>query len=177
LRPAATGHPPADAPRVALRRGQRAVWTEAAYGLGLVYAVLSLIALVAAGLAVWTGPWVLAPVGLVAVAVLTVSTARIVVDGRGLHIGFGPWGWPRLNLALREIEYAEVTQVRARDWGGWGYRARPGGRALVLRNGPGVRLELSDQRVFMATVRDPRTVAGLVNTMIEQTGRPATRAS
>ena len=131
--------------------------------------------LVAAGLMAWTGPWVLAPLLLVAVAVLTVSTARIVVDSRGLRIGFGPWGWPHLNVALREIEYAEVAQVRALEWGGWGYRARPGGRALVLRNGPGVRLELSDQRVFMATVRDPRTVAGLVNTMIDQADRPATR--
>jgi hypothetical protein len=58
---------------------------------------------------------------------LVVLTVRLMVDRRGLLVGFGPWGWPRLTVPLREIEYAVVSTVRPSEWGGWGYRMRRGG--------------------------------------------------
>jgi hypothetical protein len=101
---------------------------------------------------------------------------RLSVDAGGLHVGFGPWGWPRLTVPLREIAYAEVVDVRPAEWGGWGYRARSGGRGLVLRRGPGVRLELSAGRHFVATARDADRVAGLLNALLDDVDRDARAA-
>jgi hypothetical protein len=84
-------------------------------------------------------------------------------------MGFGPWGWPWLRVPLHEIASACPTTVRVAEWGGWGYRMNLDGRGrgLVMRSGPGVRLELSADRYFVASVRDPHGVAGLVNGLLD----------
>jgi hypothetical protein len=94
---------------------------------------------------------------------------------RGLRVRaveFGPWGGPRFRIPLAEIESAEVITARPMAWGGWGYRIRPGGRAVITRGGPGVQLALSGSRVFVTTTtRDPEAVAGLVNTLLDRLRR------
>lgn len=173
---AAAGRPDADLPRIDLPAGQRAAWSEVMVPNGMV-AVLAVSLLATALLgAVARSAWAVAPtVAVLLVVGLAFTVLRVTVDRRGLRVGFGPWGWPQVTVALDEIEYAEVAEVRPAEWGGWGYRMRPGGRALVLRRGPGVRLVLSGGREFVATTRDPRTVAGLVNTLLDRvrSQRPA----
>jgi hypothetical protein len=165
--PPAAGRPATALPRVDLPAGQRAAWSEISYPGPVAYLLLALLAAMAAVLTAWIDPWAATPVVLSAVVTFLLFITRLVVDRRGLRIGFGPWGWPRITVPLREIESAAVTTVRPSEWGGWGYRVRPGGRALVLRRGPGVRLELSGSRRFVASTRDPDTVAGLVNTLLD----------
>lgn len=116
-------------------------------------------------------PWAASPVVLAALLVFYLFTTRLLVDRRGLRVGFGPWGWPRIAVPLSEIESARTVTVRPLDWGGWGYRVRPNGRAVITRGGPGVELKLSADRVFVFTTRDPETVAGLVNSLLDRTGQ------
>lgn len=57
---------------------------------------------------------------------------------------------------------------------GWGYRGsrRTFGRAaLVLRTGPAIRLDLTDNRTFAVTVDDAATGAGLLNDLRARAGR------
>lgn len=170
----ATGRPPADAPRLDLGADERASWNEIMVPRGLV-AVLVVALVGAAGLGVALGnPWATAPV-VVALLVVAASFAviRLTVDRRGLTIRFGPWRFAQVTVVLDEIEYAEVTEVHPGAWGGWGYRMRPRGRAVVLQKGPGVRLALSDNRHFVTNTRDPEAVAGLINTMVERVRKAA----
>ncbi|MGN9811341.1 hypothetical protein ACTMSW_18505 [Micromonospora sp. BQ11] len=167
--PKAANPPPADLERIELRPGQRAVWSEVGSVPLPVYLVLLPLLVIAAVLAVAVDLWVAAPLVITALLVLAVLCTRLTVDFRGVTVGFGPWGWPRVRVPLDEITSAWSTTVRVAEWGGWGYRMNldRAGRGLILRNGPGVRLELSADRYFVASVRDPHSVAGLVNGMLD----------
>ncbi|MFV2019215.1 hypothetical protein [Micromonospora sp. LOL_023] len=169
---AATGRPAAELPRTPLRPGD-AGWTERAavsrQGLWLLAPLLLLAGL----LAVWTNVWVASPVLLAMALLAMLLVNRLTIDQQGIHIGFGPWGWPRITVPAREIAGAVETTVRVGEWGGWGYRLSPDmrGRGLITRSGPGIRVELSDGRYFVASTRDPRTAAGLVNTVADLADR------
>ncbi|GIE30910.1 hypothetical protein Ait01nite_039550 [Actinoplanes italicus] len=165
-----TDPPPAGLARLDLAPGQRAAWTEIAPIPRIAFWVLAALLGIAAVLAVAVNAWVAVPLVLVAGIVMVALQARFTVDGRGVTIGFGPWGWPRVRVPLREIVSAAPGSVQIAQWGGWGYRVSLDGhgRGLILRSsGPAVRLELSDDRYLLATVRDPETVAALVNSLLD----------
>lgn len=170
--PAATTRPAAQLPRIELPDGEPAVFSELNRPPTAAYVVAGGNLVVAVGLAVWASPWAGLPLLPVSVLIVWLSTTRLTVDARGVRTGFGPWGWPRVLLPLREVAAAELTEVRPIEWGGWGYRIRPdGARGLILRRGPGVRLVLSAGREFVANTRDPDTVAGLVNALLDRAPR------
>jgi len=169
--PAATGRPAATLPRVGLLAGQRALWSESIRPGLLAYLAPLAVFAGAVVLAVTIDPWAASPLLFTGALVVYLLTTWLLVDQRGVQVAFGPWRWPRITVPLREIESADVTTVRPSEWGGWGYRMRPNGRAMVVRRGPGVRLELSDARHFVVSTRDPATVAGLVNSLIDQSRR------
>ena len=109
---------------------------------------------------------------LVAVAV-GVSSIRVSADHRGLIVRWGPLGWPTTTVPLHDIARATAIDVSPIEWGGWGYRGslRLFGRAaIVLRAGPGLRLDLRSGKVMTVTVDDPETAAGLLNQLIVRSG-------
>lgn len=166
--PVAADTPPAALARLDLADGQRAVWTETGSISRWAYVALA-PAFVGAGVLAFVNPWA---AGALAVALLVLVLAfqtRITVDARGLTIGFGPWAWPRVRVPLEEIVAARPDTVLIAEWGGWGYRRSLDmrGRGLILRSGRAVRLELSGDRYFLATVRDPETVSALLNTLLD----------
>jgi hypothetical protein len=81
---------------------------------------------------------------------------RVTVDGAALEVRCGPAGVPRRRIPLGDVLAAEVVRgVTPRQWGGWGYRWRPGkGTAVVVRRGDGVRLRLKCGQTFTFTVDD-----------------------
>ncbi|WP_433795800.1 hypothetical protein [Actinoplanes sp. CA-252034] len=167
--PAVADAPPADLDRLDLGPGQRAAWSETPSLPPVLYLALLPLVVAAVALAVGVDVWAAAPLLIVAVAVLLLVRTRFTVDARGLTVGFGPWGRPRVRVPMREIVSAAPTTVHIAAWGGWGYRYSLDGRGrgLILRSGPGVRVELSSGRYFVATVRDPRTVSALVNSLLD----------
>ncbi|GAA3029785.1 hypothetical protein GCM10020000_03060 [Streptomyces olivoverticillatus] len=60
-----------------------------------------------------------------------------------------------------------------RDFGGWGYRARPGASGIVLRSGDAISARLTTGSEFVVTVDDAATAAALLNTLADRERRTA----
>ncbi|MEU4894610.1 DUF1648 domain-containing protein [Streptomyces sp. NPDC044780] len=160
---------PAAAPRLPLADGEVASWTRTvgspvllAVGVGttLLGAVL---AAGGSGAEVW-----LIVIGLISTAL---ARCRVTVDRRGLTVA--PWcaPRPRMRIPLARIERATSGEADALSLGGWGYRIRGGGSALVFRSGDALFLRLATGREFAVTVDDAGTAAALLNTLIERDRR------
>ena len=99
-----------------------------------------------------------AAVGLVfaGVAFILFERLQVRIDERGLHAATG-WGWPQGALPAAGHRAGSVLDVRPMQWGGWGYRGSVRlfhQAAWVLHRGPGIRLDLTESRVFVVTVDD-----------------------
>jgi hypothetical protein len=110
-------------------------------------------------------PLVALPFAVVAIALTSFSTIAVTIDSYGLHIAFGPWGVPKKRIPLTDIDSAQAIDVRPMRWGGWGYRWVPWKRAsaVVLRGGPGVKVNRVDGRTFVVTVDDAPRAAAVLN--------------
>jgi len=170
--PAADGRPAAELPRVPLP-ADGAGWTEQTSVSRTGLWILAPLLLLAGVLAVWINVWVASPVLLTVALVMLLLVNRLTIDRQGIHIGFGPFGWPRISVPAREVVGAVQTTVRVSEWGGWGYRYHPDtrGRGLITRSGPGIRVQLSGGRYLVLTTREPQTAAGLVNTIADLADR------
>jgi len=124
-------------------------------------------ALLIAGSVVLAVSDTLSGLGLVVAALLTFgfTIVRVVADENGLTVRFGLLPWVRRRIPLHRIASAGHGQVRAvRDFGGWGYRFRPGRTGVVLRSGDALTVELTTSgREFAVTVDDARTGAAVLN--------------
>jgi len=158
---------------MALASGEHAVWATtvvARWLLLLGFAALVLSAVVA----VFTVPW-LGAILLLSVAMLSLARIRVRADRAGLLVRYGFMGWPRTRVPIDRIQRASAIDVRPMQWGGWGYRGSltlMRRAAIVLRAGPGIRLDLTGGKVFVVTMDDPQTPAALLNA--EVAGRAAT---
>jgi hypothetical protein len=143
------------------------VWTGR--GIGKVTTAIG-IAMVLIGVIMWgvTG-LVLALVGIVGLAFAAV---RVTIANGGVVVSMGWWGFPLWKVPLDTVTSAEVEDVRPLAYGGWGYRVRPGVRAVVVRAGESIRLVRGDGPDLVYTVDDATTGAGLINAVIgaRQTG-------
>ena len=105
------------------------------------------------------------PCLVVALMLSSFSTIAVTVDASGVRIAFGPWGFPTKQIALNDIESAQAIDVRPLRWGGWGYRWMPWKRAsaVVLRKGPGLKLDRVDGRTLVVTVDGASRAAAVLN--------------
>jgi hypothetical protein len=116
-------------------------------------------------------PWLRWVPLMVAVLVGMFTAATVSVNDTGLTVRFGWLGWPRRRIGLDEIDRAEVVDVKAIAYGGWGYRIRPGVSALIVRNGDAIRAVCRDRRDLVVTVDDAAAGAGLLNDLLRREGR------
>ncbi|MGY6502432.1 MAG: hypothetical protein ACXIVQ_16220 [Acidimicrobiales bacterium] len=117
-------------------------------------------------------------IGLVVIAsgvpAVLLSRIEVFADCRGLTVTYGPGRWPRTLIPAERIAVASAVDVVPAEWGGWGYRGsvrlfRHG--AVVLRAGPGIRVDLADGRRFAVTIDDPETAAAVLNREVARAGR------
>ena len=152
-------------PVMDLARRERALWTSSlSAGWPLLLGLVTL--LVALGLTPITARWIRMVLVLLAIAIATFSRIRVTADGSGLHVRYGFLGWPRTSVPLHRIATARAIDVHPADWGGWGYRGSltlMKRAAVVLRAGPGIRLDLHDGKVFAVTIDEPDVPARLLN--------------
>ncbi len=158
------------APVMSLEPGEHAVWRTVLHNSWL---TAGGIAVIVAGvvIAVATMWWIALPAGLSGLAMLSFGRLEVRADRSGLHVAYGPLRWPSTTVAIDRIDKATVIDVRPMKWGGWGYRGSlklMNQAAVVHRAGPGVRLDLDDGKVFVVTVDDPETPAGLVNAEVSR---------
>ncbi|MCY4622396.1 MAG: hypothetical protein OXD34_11280 [bacterium] len=152
-------------PAMDLAPGERAFWTatlSARWPLLLGPVVL----LVALGLTQVVEPWFALVLLVPGIATTTFSRIRVTADRSGLQVRYGFLGWPGTSVPLHRIATAQAIDVHPTEWGGWGYRGNltlMNRAAVVLRAGPGIRLDLHDGKVFVVTIDDPDTPARLLN--------------
>ncbi|GAA3476533.1 DUF1648 domain-containing protein [Streptomyces yanii] len=153
--------------RIALADGEVAGWARSADSWWLPLVALGLLVL---GVVLFfVGSWS-AAVLLLIVGVLPASFARpyVSVDRRGITV-CGILPWPRIRVPLDRIEAATSRDINAlAEYGGWGYRIRPGRTGVMIRSGEGIVVRLAGGRDFAVTVDDSATGAALLNTLIDR---------
>ncbi|MFE7406673.1 DUF1648 domain-containing protein [Isoptericola sp. NPDC057559] len=157
-----------DAPRTALRDGERAVWLRRATG-GPGLAVGTAAILVTAALAVVLETWAMLVVPALLAGLFAAMFAFTVrVDASGLTVR-SALGWPGTHVPADEVLGASVVQVRPfAEFGGWGWRVGRGGRVgVVLRTGEALLVERTGGRSLVVTVDDAAAGAALLNTVAE----------
>ena len=116
-----------------------------------VFVMLGIATLLPAALLAIAVPWLAAL--LVALALLAAAClfARIRVDRSGLRVFAA--GFVRvMDVPAAALEGVTPKEVRAADYGGWGYRSHGTTTALLVSSGPAVVVDRSDGR--------PLTVSG-----------------
>ena len=120
--------------------------------------VALVVTLVLAGVgAIGTAATIVATV--VALAVWAVLDVQVVAGPEGFDLAVGRWSWPRLHVPLAAIEDVTVESLNPLAYGGFGYRARPEVRAVVLRRGTAVRIQRTDAVDLLITLPDANRVA------------------
>ncbi|MFI1256428.1 DUF1648 domain-containing protein [Streptomyces netropsis] len=166
-----TSGPSADATRLSLGDSETASWSRVT-GSRVLPVTGALV--LAAGLVVGiTTGWLPALPLLVTGAPLALLTgARVTADRRGITVTPTLTSWPRLNVPLERIAEAGHRPVDpVRDFGGWGYRARPGASGIVLRSGDALSARLTTGSEFVVTVDDAATAAALLNALADRERR------
>ena len=118
-----------------LARDSVSLWVHARSS---VFVMLGIATVLPAALLTIAVPWLAAL--LVALALLAAAClfARIRVDRSGLRVFAA--GFVRvMDVPAAAIEAATPKEVKAADYGGWGYRSRGTATALLVSSGPGRR--------------------------------------
>lgn len=101
--------------------------------------------------------WMWLAVALVCVALLSIATFHVRIDGQGLA-----WrsaiGLPRGMVKLADVTQASLREIRPSDFGGYGIRIAPGRTGLVTRAGEALSVVHGD-RELVITVDDASTAA------------------
>ncbi|WP_049719406.1 hypothetical protein [Streptomyces caatingaensis] len=106
-----------------------------------------------------------------AAAFLATGAVRVTVSPRGVTVASVLAPFLRRNFAFRSIRYASARWTKPAEIGGWGYRWRPGLRAVSLREGQALWLEFTSGAQFVVTVDDAGTGADLIGHYL-RTARP-----
>ncbi|MGV9992818.1 DUF1648 domain-containing protein [Streptomyces sp. NPDC003374] len=160
--------PAPPAPSLPLAEGEAAAWSRTVISRAV---LVPAVAVTFCGLfVVLFGPWQkgLTPLVLGLVCV-PFAAVRVTVDRRGLTVASTVLPRPRLALPLHSIVGAGSVQVSALgDFGGWGYRIRPGRRGVVLRSGEALSARTERGREYVVTVDDSATAAALLNGLVRR---------
>jgi hypothetical protein len=130
-----------------------------------IFGVIAMVSLIAEHFAepsekfTTTGAIIYSAILLVALVVsLFAFQIKFEVSEYGIQISWGPFNIPRRRITWANVVSVEVIQVRPTEWGGWGYRINPikKSTAAILRKGAGLKFELSNNRVFVITIDEPK---------------------
>jgi uncharacterized membrane protein len=165
--------------RLGLSPTERAFWSAGARSRPAVPLTIAGLAAAAAGGAIaldgTAGPGLLIAAAMVVVAgaVLSVSSVWVTAGADGLTVRYGPLGWPVTRLPLRRILSAEAIRVRTVSWGYRGSLLLAGRAAVIVRNGPALRVHLKGNRRFLVTVDDAESGAALINDELARSAGPS----
>lgn len=149
------------APALDIGEPTAAIWSGR--GAGRILQVVGSI-LIVVGLATWS--WSTIVLILLGLLVLAFAEVRATVSQKGVVVSLGWVGIPSWTVPIGSISHAEIETVNPMAYGGWGYRLRPGVRAIITRGGGALRLVREDKADLVLTVDDAVTGAGLINSML-----------
>ncbi|MGD9483484.1 DUF1648 domain-containing protein [Streptomyces sp. TRM70308] len=163
--------PPPQAERLPLADGETVTWARTVHAPAL-WLVGGLGAAGAALPALAAGPWLLAPAGVLACAVLAFARVHVTVDARGLTVRSALLPRPRAHVPLNQVAGAGTERVNALgDFGGWGYRARSDRSGVIMRSGDALAVVRASGQTFLVTVDDAATAAATLNALADRARR------
>jgi len=110
-----------------------------------VFVMLGIATLFPAALLIVAVPWLAALLVAVALLAAVFLFARIQVDRSGLRVFAA--GFVRvMEVPAAAIDSATPKNVKASDYGGWGYRSHGATTAMLVSSGPAVVVDRSDGR-------------------------------
>ncbi|NUU30068.1 hypothetical protein [Arthrobacter sp. C9C5] len=110
-----------------------------------VFVMLGIATLFPAALLTVAVPWLAALLVAVALLAAVFLFARIRVDRSGLRVFAA--GFVRvMDVPAAAIDSATPKEVKAADYGGWGYRSHGSTTAMLVSSGPAVVVDRSDGR-------------------------------
>ena len=161
-----------------LRTGENDTYTAGSLGWMFVWCLAGLVILggLLYGAAIVEGRFAENAVGIVVLALAIVlcggfAYIRVSVDGRGLRVTSGLLNIPLKRIRLDQINFAEGAQLRAMEWGGWGYRVTAGRSAIILRSGLGLIVGTVNGKEFALTLPNPEVPAELLNALRDELTR------
>lgn len=105
---------------------------------------------------------------LLILLIMMMGSFRVSAGQAGLRVR-SRLGWPNLHVPLQDIQAATVVNVEPfQEWGGWGFRYRPGGVAVVMHSGPGLQVLRKDGRIVVVTVPDAALGAATLTALVDQ---------
>lgn len=131
--------------------------------------VLSLGAGAVVGLSAWFIFPALALLGVVLAAIVWVFCHGTVVIGPDGYKVLAGGFWKVMPLQWAEVRTASVEDIKAMDYGGWGYRMNAGSIGFIMGSGPAVVLAAGFHQRFVVSMPDPETAGGaaaLINAYI-----------
>ncbi|MFJ8617296.1 DUF1648 domain-containing protein [Streptomyces clavifer] len=155
--------------RLDLADGEVAGWTRTVSSRPQALLGIALTALGCA-LVVPVGWPVAVPLALVGLLTLSFSRFTVTVGPGGLSVSPAVLPRPRMKVPLADMSEASSRLVNPLgDFGGWGWRIRPGATGIVLRSGEALVVKRASGREIAVTVDDSATAAALLNSLIPRT--------
>jgi hypothetical protein len=115
-------------------------------------------------------PWLGALVAAAAVVAAAFLFARVKADRRGLRV-LVAGVLPVMDVPAAAISAASAADVRAADYGGWGYRNHGGTAAMLVSSGPAVVVRKTDGHNVAVSGGSPAKAARLAEVLTRVAAR------
>ena len=135
-----------------------------------VFVMIAVACLFPAALIAVAQPWLGALVAALAVVAAAFLSARIKADRGGLRV-LVAGVLPVMDVPAAAISTASAADVRAADYGGWGYRNHSGTAAMLVSSGPAVVVHKTDGHNIAVSGGSPASAARLAEVLTRVAAR------
>lgn len=123
-----------------LKRETLRFWVHARSSVFIMIAIATLLPAALISIAV---PWLGLVLVVLAIVGALLLVARVNADRHGLRVFIGGLV-PVVDLPAEDISAVSASEVKAADYGGWGYRHHSGTAAVLVSSGPAVVVRKTD---------------------------------
>lgn len=153
--------------------GQTVAWTSVATMSRWFTVPMTLAVVIMAVGALFTAPrYLLGTAAILALLLLGFSVFKVSVGQQGILVR-GYLGFPKIRVPLDQVAQVDLVEVvPMQEWGGWGWRFRPGGQGIITRAGAAIQVLRTDGKVVVVTAEDSAvggaTLAALADRVSKQ---------
>jgi hypothetical protein len=115
-------------------------------------------------------PWLGAVLAALAVVAAAFLCARVKADRSGLRV-LVAGVFPVMDVPAAAISEASASEVKAADYGGWGYRNHSGTEAMLVSSGPAVVVRKTDGHSLAVSGGSPAAAARLAEVLTRVAAR------
>ena len=135
-----------------------------------VFVMIAVAVLFPAALIVIALPWLGAFLAVLAVVAAAFLCARVKADRSGLRV-LVAGVLPVMDVPAAAISAASASEVKAADYGGWGYRNHSGTAAMLVSSGPAVVVRKTDGHSLAVSGGSPASAARLAEVLTRVAAR------